>query len=80
MGVDVFFYGLFMDIELLRESGAKPANPRQAALRGWSLRIGNRATLVPEPGGVVYGIVMNVAHDELKRLYAAESLKAAGSV
>ena len=28
--VDTFIYGLFMDVDLLRQSGAEPANPRRA--------------------------------------------------
>ena len=45
--IDAFFYGLFLDIETLRESGAAPVNPRRAYVDGVALRIGRRATLVP---------------------------------
>jgi hypothetical protein len=46
--IRVFFYGPFMDEELLRAKGVQPANPRQACVRGFALRIGERATL-PSP-------------------------------
>jgi hypothetical protein len=47
--VDVFFYGLFMDIGVLRQSGVEPVNPRRASADGFALRIGRRATLVAAP-------------------------------
>ncbi|MFN2633018.1 MAG: hypothetical protein ABR610_06340 [Thermoanaerobaculia bacterium] len=40
--IDVFFYGLFMDVDLLREKGAAPVNPRPASVEGFALRIGAR--------------------------------------
>jgi Gamma-glutamyl cyclotransferase, AIG2-like len=72
--VSVFFYGLYMDAEALRARGAHPANIRPAHIRGFTLIIGRRAAVVPERDGVVYGVVMDLTHDELDRLYADESL------
>ena len=46
--VDAFFYGLFMDIELLRESGVLPANPRRARAVG-SSNSGGRPRPVRQP-------------------------------
>jgi hypothetical protein len=43
--IHVFFYGLFMDVDLLRSKGAQPENPRLASVSGFALRIGQRATL-----------------------------------
>ena len=34
--VDAFFYGLFMDADLLRESGGAPTNPRRARVDGYA--------------------------------------------
>ena len=76
MSVPVFFYGLFMDEQLLRDAGGHPINPRRATVSGWALRIAARATLVRQPDSVVHGIVMDLTHDELDRLYAVESLRA----
>ena len=73
--VDAFFYGLFMDIELLRESGVLPANPRRARVEGYALRIGQRATLVPSAGAHAYGMLMSLTHAELDRLYGAPGLE-----
>lgn len=74
--VDAFFYGLFMDENLLRERGLHPSAVRQGHVRGFGLRIGNRATLVPSAEEQVYGIVMSLPMDELSALYAEPSVAA----
>jgi hypothetical protein len=56
----VFFYGLFMDHTLLEAKGFAPADVELGSITGHSLRIGRRATLVPESGGRVYGAVMTL--------------------
>lgn len=76
MRINVFFYGLFMDAELLRSKGAVPQNQILAQLQGYSIRIGNRATLIPEANKSVYGVLMSLTHHEIDFLYAEESLKA----
>jgi len=48
--VEVFFYGLFMDEELLRGKGLEPEGGEIAAIDGFALRIGQRAALVPVVG------------------------------
>ena len=73
--VDAFFYGLFMDLDLLRESGVSPMNPRRAQLDSYGLRIGQRATLLPEIGARAYGMLVSLTHAELDRLYAAPGLE-----
>ena len=73
--VEAFFYGLFMDAEVLRQSGAKPSNPRRAHVDDFALRIGQRATLVPSPGGRAYGMLIALTHSELERLYGAPGLE-----
>ena len=73
--IDGFFYGLFMDSEILRESQVVAVNPRRAYVDGYALRIGQRATLVPACGARAYGMVFSLTHDELARLYSAPSLE-----
>jgi Gamma-glutamyl cyclotransferase, AIG2-like len=73
--VDGFFYGLFMDGDLLRESGVAPVDPRRGYADGYALRIGRRATLVPSPEGRAYGMVFALTHRELERLYSAPGLE-----
>lgn len=72
--IAIFFYGLFMDPALLRAQGIMPAGAEQALLRGMALRIGQRATLVPEERAVVYGMLMRLTHAEIDRLYGEDSV------
>jgi hypothetical protein len=74
--IDIFFYGLFMDAELLRGRGVEPAETRAASVAGFALRVGQRAALVPHAGARAHGIVMRVTHDEIARLYADPSVQA----
>jgi hypothetical protein len=73
---DVFFYGLFMDQELLRSKGLRPENAELASVHGLALRIGQRAALVPTPGSRVYGLVMSLTVAELEKLYSEPSVQA----
>lgn len=72
--VDVFFYGLFMDEDLLRGQGVAPENRRIAFLNNFRLMIGNRATLIPFAGTTVYGVLFSLTHQEIERLYSASSV------
>src|SRR5215470_16263576 len=73
--VDVFFYGLFMDEGVLAASGVMPRHRRKARLDGFALRIGKRATLVPQAGGTTWGMVFTLTGVELDRLYGAPGLE-----
>jgi hypothetical protein len=73
---DVFFYGLFMDEELLRAKGVKPEGAELAAVEGLALRIGQRAALAPSPESRVHGLVMSLTLAELDRLYSESSVRA----
>ena len=68
--LSVFFYGLFMDQAALRAKGLDPANPRPASVNGMALRIGERATLVADAQATSHGILMELTHDEIDRLYS----------
>ena len=72
--IDVFFYGLFMDADLLREKGINPVNSRSAAVKNFQIRIAQRASLIPSTGDVVHGIVFSLTHDEIHNLYADPSV------
>ena len=74
--IEVFFYGLFMDEAALREQGFRPSVARQARVDGFGLRLGARATLAPDPGQSVHGMLMRLTHDEIDRLYADPSVAA----
>ena len=74
--IDVFFYGLFMDEELLSAKGVTAMDLRPAFVTGFQLRIGNRATLVPAPSGRVFGRIASLSHVELEQLYSEPGLQA----
>lgn len=73
--VEAFFYGLYMDLDVLREAGVAPLAPRKAYVDGFALRIGRRATLLPSAGARAYGMLYAVTHAELERLYTAPGLE-----
>ena len=72
--IAVFFYGLFMDATQLSAKGVSPVNIRRASLPDFALRIGQRATLVPESKNRVHGLLMDLTHEEIDRLYAEPSV------
>jgi hypothetical protein len=73
--IDAFFYGLFMDEAVLRQSGVAPVNARRAYVSDFALRIGQRATLVPSAGARTFGMLMALTHAELDALYNAPGLE-----
>jgi Gamma-glutamyl cyclotransferase, AIG2-like len=74
--LDVFFYGLFMDEQLLRDKGAQATDIRHAVVHGFVLRIGARAALVPDSAGTVHGVVMKLSHSDVEKLYSEPSVSA----
>lgn len=73
--INVIFYGLFMDEDLLLAKGVQPTRSRQACVPGFALRIGQRATLVPVSDARAYGVLMELSHEEIERLYAEPSVR-----
>ena len=71
--VATFFYGLFMDEDLLRAEGLAPAGRRVVTAADHALEIGGRAVLVPRPGAAAWGVVFDLTHDEIDRLYRTPS-------
>lgn len=66
----VFFYGLFMDEALLASKGLRPTGATVGYVDGFSLHIGERATLLPEAGGRAYGVMMEIAAKDVAALYS----------
>jgi hypothetical protein len=67
--IDAFFYGLYMDEAVLAQASVTPRSARKARLNGFALKIGQRATLVKERGGIVWGMVYALTPDDLAKLY-----------
>lgn len=70
----VFFYGLFMDASLLASKGVRLAEPTIGYVDGYGLRIGKRATLLPEANSRAYGVLMKIASEDAAALYSEQSV------
>ena len=68
--VATFFYGSYMNLDVLREVDVVPECSEVARLSGYDIQIRPRANLVRSDRDCVYGIVAAATHNELKRLYA----------
>lgn len=72
--MDVFFYGLFMDEQLLAAKDVRPSRSAVGFVEGFALHIGQRATLQQQPGGRAYGVLMTVSPAEAASLYSEDSV------
>ena len=72
--VKVFFYGLFMDEDLLAAKGVTAGNAVVGFVDGYRLRIAERATLQRRAGARAYGVMMDVSAAALDSLYAEASV------
>lgn len=74
--LDVFFYGLYMDADLLADKQVTANNPRLAIVRDYRLRLGNMATLLRAPGSLCIGMLYSITHADIHRLYWGAGLDA----
>ena len=65
-----FFYGSYMNLEVLSEVEVVPEHYEVAKLHGFDIRIQPLANLVNSTSSCVYGIIATATHTELVRLYA----------
>lgn len=72
----VFFYGLYMSPDVLISKGVEPRQPRKAVLKNYRLHIGKLATLLRDPQAETWGMVYDLKHDEIHRLYWGAGLDA----
>jgi hypothetical protein len=66
----VFFYGSYINLDVLAEVELCPEHREVARLSGFDLRIAPRANLVRSDRECVYGLLATATHQELGRLYA----------
>jgi hypothetical protein len=57
----IFFYGLLMDVDLLRSKGTHPIGTQPASVPGYQLRIGQKASLVQHATSSAHGVVAQLA-------------------
>lgn len=70
----VFFYGLFMDTDILAKNGISPSNQEIGYIQNYTLKIGNRASLIPSKKDRAYGVLMSVNQPKIEELYAEPSV------
>jgi hypothetical protein len=68
-GVQVFFYGSFMNREVLARSQVAPLGLEVARLWGYDIRIAPLANLARSDQRCVYGVLCELTHAELDRLF-----------
>lgn len=71
--VKVFFYGSYMNLEVLKGIGLRPKGVKTAILPGFTIQIQPLANIYRNPLDVVYGIVAELYHQELSSLYSHAS-------
>ena len=74
--IPVFFYGSFINREVLAELGVTLARYRVAILRDHDILIRPLATVVPRIGFCVYGIVAELPQPDVDRLYGEDWVRA----
>jgi hypothetical protein len=67
-----FFYGSFMNPDVLGKANVHPTARQMARLDGWELNIAPRATLVPAQGRRVYGVLAQLTHADIDKLYTKD--------
>ena len=67
-----FFYGSFMNLDVLKKSGFVPERYEVAKLNGFDIQIRPLATLVRSDQHCVYGILAPGTHEQLHRLYSQD--------
>jgi AIG2-like family len=67
-----FFYGSFINRDVLKQVGYVPERFEVAKLSGFDIRIQPLANLVRSDRHSVYGIVATATHEELHRLYSQD--------
>lgn len=59
-----------MDSSLLEDMGFRPKLVGAAKLNDYQIHIGDRATLIPTAGSIVYGVLMELSGAEASALYS----------
>ncbi len=65
-----FFYGSYMNFDVLREVDLTPQKWEVGRLGGFDIQIAPRANLVRSEQACVYGVLATATHAELSSLYA----------
>ena len=69
--VDVFFYGTFMNPNVLEDMGVKVDKVIPAKVDGFELSVRPRANLTPAQLSTAYGALTATTHNDLDKLYTS---------
>ncbi len=72
---EAFFYGLYMDSELLKSLGVTPKKARIAYVDRSQLDLHGAVKILPLPGHQVWGMIFQMTAEELQRLYSRPAAK-----
>ena len=67
--VEIFFYGLHMDAESLRQKGVVIRQPRLATILHHRVAVREKAMLLREKDALAYGMLYQLTHAEIDMLY-----------
>ena len=66
-----FFYGSWIDLNILREKGLYPEQFEVAKLMGFDIYIEPIANIFPKEGGIVYGILLGTTREKHQKILTA---------
>ena len=72
--VRIFCYGLFMDASLLASRGIRASETAIGYVDGYTLDIGERATLQPSANSRAHGVLMRISREDAAALYSEASV------
>lgn len=71
----IFFYGLFMNEQILKREGVNPRRSRMAELPGFDIVVRDRAAILPWAGASVWGMATELLPEEIRMLYADNAFR-----
>jgi hypothetical protein len=74
--IGAFFYGSFIRPEVMARGGLRPqdVDAQVARLNGFDIHVSPHANLSQSDRHCVYGVLVQLTHDELDRLYSADGV------
>jgi hypothetical protein len=75
-----FFYGSYINLDVLKEADLVPRDIEVARLSGFDITISPLANLVESSQHMVYGILATASHRELQRLYIEHAQDVLGGI
>ena len=72
--IAAFFYGSFMRPEVMTQTGFVPDTVQVAQLHSYDICLDPHANVFPSPMHSVFGIVVQITHTELDRMYGKQGV------